>query len=378
VTEFVPGDRVRCIDNGNSSIITAGDEYVISAVSHGEFTGREMVDLVGLNRLRFFASRFEKIIDPNRFNTGDRVMLTNGTGTRVGLGLGQVTELSRPPDEVRIRFDTGQHYWYGVVEANRRFEKIIDPPRKEGTVPAFNTGDRVRCVEANSSLELGREYTVSFCDGWFVSLVGDGERFSTHRFELIDQPTKEGTMSTNLTVGDRVRCIDNTHCSVLTDGQEYVISSVNVRDDDVFVCVEGVITEYFAHRFEKIEQVTIDPAELAALRERAGKLDGLCDRIRAAGKANNFEFCDSGLRAFCEQNGIEFTHEPVTRRAVLHMDLPDGTFAEQRDAMRALLDYVGGLGGVGWKKLTMDEESNHDGEDWSENPDDRLSHVVGL
>ena len=183
-------------------------------------------------------------------------------------------------------------------------------------------------------------------------------------------------MSTNLTVGDHVRCIDNAHCSGLTDGQEYVISAISPRDDDVFVCVEGDTTEYFARRFEKIPTVSIGPAELAALRERAGKLDGLCDRIRAAGKANNFEFCDSGLRAFCEQNGIEFTVETATRRAVLYMDLPDGTFDDQHQVMLDLLRHVGGLGGVGWKHLTMDGRENRSGEEWPEIPSNVLGYRV--
>lgn len=206
----------------------------------------------------------------------------------------------------------------------------------------------------------------------------------------VDPPRKEGTMSISFSVGDRVRCINNDgNLSYLTIGHEYVVNFVETVDSPPgLLGLEGVSSMYFSTRFEKIDSSTkegdSDMTEnedmIGQLRVKAEKFDALqvnlCENIRAAGRSNNYDFCESGLAQFCRDNGIEYTPERLQRRAVLHMDLSSGTFNDQRGAMRQLLAFANGLPGIGWKWLTMDNDDNRDETEWDSSPDDSLGYTV--
>ncbi|QIK18310.1 hypothetical protein G7968_07645 [Ralstonia solanacearum] len=121
----------------------------------------------------------------------------------------------------------------------------------------FKVGDKVRCVRGtNSSRKLneGGIYEVSTDQyGAYVGIVGIGSDWFASRFELVQaaQPTRP------LQAGDKVRCIDNDGGAKvhITVDQEYEVERVIPGG---FLVLKGVVGDYWAHRFNRVQPVPRD------------------------------------------------------------------------------------------------------------------------
>lgn len=97
----------------------------------------------------------------------------------------------------------------------------------------FKVGDRVRCVDPNSNLEMGKAYTIAELADDFVGIVGliaGAPHFLGHRFEKITEepplnPTREAVLAW---IATNYLDLDSYGQSVLSDLADEVFG-VSVR-----------------------------------------------------------------------------------------------------------------------------------------------------
>lgn len=73
-------------------------------------------------------------------------------------------------------------------------------------------------------------------------------------------------------IGQLVRCVDQGHSGRIQNGLIYKVTNYRVDSDgDDFVTLEGVVREFFASRFESLEQAPVEPKPKVVLNEKAKK-----------------------------------------------------------------------------------------------------------
>jgi hypothetical protein len=302
---------------------------------------------------------------------------------------------------------------------------------------SFTVGQRVRCTDASDRDHLteGNEYTIVESFGLagdeMVRVEGDSAQYYASRFEAIGSTTYD-----DLPVGTRVRAVldafdlrrgdervisRQTPPHVKVEGSEYwytpatfevigrqaTVGGFHVGDRvkvkagagqyDVGTSIDRdavhVVRAPQGHentrslRFEGNEggwhpssfELAEEDGELAA---KAAKWDemkaGLVHQIRAAAKANSYSFCDEGLKAFCEEVGIDFIPTPTGVRGVLFVDVAALPRDEQVDVMNKIHRLVESELGPKVERAVafIDPEGTDNNTYWPTRPTATPSHYL--
>ena len=172
-------------------------------------------------------------------------------------------------------------------------------------------------------------------------------------------------------------------------GIDNVVDSLGVNHGTLRKSTELEIATRKAQAFDSLIEMVgpqgwVNPTlQAERLRGRISKLVGieetLCDSIRGAADAYGYNFCEDGLRAFCDDAGVDFTYPKVMRRGMILLDLSsDLSWEEQETAMGLAYQAIAAaeIAGVRWGHVSMDDVETIDGEEWDTRPDPALEYEV--
>lgn len=194
-TDFLPGDRVVCIDNthGAEGTLCQGSIYVIEFVEQPELNGIEWVKLRERISVKYLAHRFKIVSD---FQKGDVVRCINSQN-KIVLSTGTIFQVEQIASDGTLKLEGLNRETYNP----NRFKTVTQGAKNQVTMNTFKPGDKVQCINSSSCttfnedtqfLKEGKIYTVSAVNAYYsnrIRLKEGGNNYDTSRFELVNQPT---------------------------------------------------------------------------------------------------------------------------------------------------------------------------------------------